>query len=78
MNRGHDVDTKLCPDCNAQVAKKLIKWPQIFEAYWCKRCQMDFFIDQVKIIPRKCIFVGLDEKGKPKFRVVPLYAHTPK
>jgi hypothetical protein len=39
---------------------------------------MDFFIDQVKIIPRKCLFVGFDEKGKPQFRVVPLYAHTPK
>jgi len=73
-----DVDSKLCPDCDFKLVKKIIKWPVVFEAYWCKRCHMDFFIDQVKIIPQKSIFIGLDEKGKPQFRVIPLYAHTPK
>jgi len=73
-----DVDTKLCPDCDFKLFKKIMKWPVIFEAYWCRRCQMDFFIDQVKIIPQKCLFIGLDKKGKPQFRVVPLYTQIDK
>jgi len=73
-----DVDSKLCPDCDSKVRKKIIKWPEVFEAYWCRRCKMDFFIDQVKIIPRKSIFLGYDKEGKPQFRVVRLFAHIPK
>ena len=65
----HDVDTKLCPDCNAQLAKKIIKWPQVFEAYWCKACKMYFFIDEVKIRPNKTI-TWIDKKGDTIFRVV--------
>lgn len=67
-NQGHDVDTKLCPDCNAQLAKKIIKWPQVFEAYWCKACKMDFFREEVEIIPNKTITWKRD--GETIFRVV--------
>jgi len=73
-----DVDSKHCPDCDFKLFKKIIKWPEVFEAYWCRRCKMDFFIDQVKIIPRKSIFLGYDEKGKPQFRVVRLFTQIDK
>ena len=63
-----DVDTKLCPDCNAKLAKKIIKWPQVFEAYWCKACKLDYFREDVVILPNRTI--AWTDKGETTFRIV--------
>jgi len=56
-----DVDTKLCPDCNAKLAKKIIKWPQVFEAYWCKACKLDYFREDVVILPNRLDAEGITD-----------------
>ena len=63
-----DCDGKYCPDCNVKLAKRIIKWPQIFEAYWCRACELDFFLEDVTILPQKTVCIG-HEKGKPQYRV---------
>jgi hypothetical protein len=62
-------DGKYCPDCNSKLSKKIIKWPTIFEAYWCSGCKLDYFIDDVTILPQKTVCIGHSKKGKPKYRV---------
>ena len=63
-----DCDGKYCPDCNVKLAKRIIKWPQIFEAYWCRKCKLDFFREDVIIFPQKTVCIG-HKKGKPEYRV---------
>jgi len=63
-----DCDGKYCPDCDSKLGKRLMKWPWIFEAYWCKNCKMDFFIEDVTILPQKTVCIGY-KKGKPEYRV---------
>jgi len=63
-----NCDGKYCPDCNVKLTKRIIKWPQIFEAYWCKACELDFFLEDVTILPQKVVCIG-HKKGKPEYRI---------
>jgi len=64
-----DCDGKYCPDCDSKLDKRLIKWPTKFYAYWCDDCKIDFFIDDVTILPQKTVCIGYGKKGKPKYRI---------
>lgn len=65
---GKDCDGKYCPDCDVKLEKRIIKWPKIFEAYWCRKCKLDFFLEDVTILPQKTVCIG-HKKGKPEYRV---------
>jgi len=65
-----DWDGKRCPDCGGKCYKKLLKYPQPFECHVCKDCEMDWFPDELNIIPQKPIVIGVTNKGKLEFRCV--------